>query len=379
MATYFNEFDPFAAQWLRNLIAVGHLPPGVVDGRDIREVSAADVGNAAECHWFAGIGGWAHALRLAGWPATRPVWTASLPCQPFSSAGRRKGRADERHLWPVFLRLVRDGRPPVCLGEQVASDDGYRWLARVRDDLEAAGYAVGAADLCAAGAGAPHVRQRLFWVAIADCPGRWSARQEVVGAACFGRPLLVGPSIHGRLGDAVGAGRQGRGAGVRGRPDHRPDGRPPGPPGGRAGGLVAADGRQPGDGGLPRGGQHRQQPEDGGAGGGVDDAADDGLDGDHPHPRPGESRQAAADPLRPGIDFWSDCEWLPCSDGKARRTQPGLQPLVDGAPFRLADGRTGSTSRAKALRGIGNAIVPQVAALFVRAFLEAEEELAGAV
>jgi DNA (cytosine-5)-methyltransferase 1 len=342
MAAYFNELDPFAAQWLRNLIAAGHLPVGTVDGRDVREVKADDVRDYTACHFFGGLGGWAHALRLAGWPAARPVWTASLPCQPFSAAGRRKGRADERHLWPVFLRLVRDGRPSVCLGEQVASDDGYRWLARIRDDLEEAGYAVGAADLCAAGAGAPHIRQRLFWVAHAA--GERRAREHpLLFGAQQGRDTqdsleASGGGSTGRLGDALSPGRQGRGAGVRGRPDHRPGGQPPGPPGGCLGGVGDAE-RQ-----RRRGRIKTRQREE------VDYSG-----------------------------FWFDSEWLPCADGKARRTQPGLQPLVDGVPFRLADGRTGGTSRAKALRGIGNAIVPQVAALFVRAFLEAEEELVGAV
>jgi DNA (cytosine-5)-methyltransferase 1 len=333
MTAYFNEFDPFVAQWLRNLIAAGHLPAGTVNGRDIREVSAADVGDAAECHFFAGIGGWAYALRLAGWPPARPVWTASLPCQPFSAAGRRRGRADERHLWPVFLRLLRDGRPSVCLGEQVASDDGYRWLARVRDDLEEAGYAVGAADLPAACAGAPHVRQRLFWVVVSD-----GHPAELEPQRHAWKNASVSCGVPGRLGDALSPGRQGRGAGVRGRPDHRPGGQPPGGPGGCLGGVGDAE-RQ-----RWRGRIKTHQREE------VDYSG-----------------------------FWSDYEWLPCADGKARRTQPGLQPLVDGVPFRLADGRTGGTSRAKALRGIGNAIVPQVAALFIRAFLEAEKGLVGAV
>src|SRR5262245_9327694 len=103
---YYNEFDAHAAQWLWNLIDDGHLPTGYIDQRDIREVKADDVRHYQECHFFAGIGGWPYALRLAGWSADRPVWTGSCPCQPFSAAGKRKGQADERHLWPVFFRLI---------------------------------------------------------------------------------------------------------------------------------------------------------------------------------------------------------------------------------------------------------------------------------
>ena len=155
---YYNENDPFAASWLRNLIAAGYISAGEVDERSIADVGPADVAGFGQCHFFAGIAGWPLALSLAGWPSDRPVWTGSCPCQPFSAAGKRRAAADERHLWPEFLRLIAECRPPTIFGEQVASKDGRLWLAGVRADLEALGYAVGAADLCAAGVGAPHIR-----------------------------------------------------------------------------------------------------------------------------------------------------------------------------------------------------------------------------
>jgi len=176
MTAYYNEFDPYAAQWLRNLIAAGHLPAGVVDERSIAEVCADDLAGFDQCHLFAGVGGWPLALRLAGWPDDRPVWTGSCPCQPLSSAGQRKGHADERHLWPTFYNLISQRRPSEVFGEQVASKDGREWLAGVRADLENVGYAVGAADLCAAGIGAPHIRQRLYWVA--DAKSRQGERGQ---------------------------------------------------------------------------------------------------------------------------------------------------------------------------------------------------------
>jgi DNA (cytosine-5)-methyltransferase 1 len=171
VTSYYNEIDPYAAQWLRNLIAEGLIAKGDVDERSIKDVRGSDLAGYTQCHFFAGIGGWSYALRLAGWPDSEPVWTGSCPCQPLSSAGQRKGHADERHLWPAFHALIAERRPATVFGEQVASKDGREWLAGVRADLEALGYALGAADLCAASAGAPHIRQRIFWLADAE-PGR---------------------------------------------------------------------------------------------------------------------------------------------------------------------------------------------------------------
>lgn len=162
---YYNEHDPKAAAWLRELIARGHIAPGVVDERSIEDIAPSELTQYTQCHFFAGIGGWSLALRLAGWPDDRPVWTGSCPCQPFSTAGKGKGVADERHLWPAFKWLISKCQPPVVFGEQVASKDGREWLAGVRADLEDLDFAVGAADLCAAGIGAPHIRQRLYWMA----------------------------------------------------------------------------------------------------------------------------------------------------------------------------------------------------------------------
>jgi len=104
----YNENDAYPAQWLRNLISAGHLPDGTVDERSIVDLQPEDCQETA--HFFAGIGGWALALRQAGWPDDRPVWTGSCPCQPFSVAGKRGGTDDPRHLWPEWFRLIRVGR-----------------------------------------------------------------------------------------------------------------------------------------------------------------------------------------------------------------------------------------------------------------------------
>ena len=162
---YYNEIDLKTAAWLRELINRGHLPPGDVDTRSITEVKPDDLKPYTQCHFFAGIGGWPLALALAGWSYRTPVWTGSCPCQPFSSAGKGLAQADERHLWPVFFDLIRQCRPECVFGEQVASAIGKGWLDGVSADLEAEGYACGAAVLGAHSKAAPHARERLFWVA----------------------------------------------------------------------------------------------------------------------------------------------------------------------------------------------------------------------
>ena len=162
---YYNENDPFAAQWLRNLIQKKLIPNGEVDERDIQNVEASDLHGYTQCHFFAGIGGWSYALELAGWPDDRPVWTGSCPCQSFSNSGSRSGASDSRHLWPDWFRLIRECKPSAIFGEQVASAIAFGWLDTVATDLEAENYAVAATVLGAHSVCAPHQRQRLWFVA----------------------------------------------------------------------------------------------------------------------------------------------------------------------------------------------------------------------
>lgn len=325
---YYNEIDPYPAQWLENLAAAGHLPPGRVDTRGIADVCADDVRGAVQAHFFAGIGGWPLALRLAGWPDDMPVWTGSCPCQPFSVAGKGKGEADERHLWPEFRRLIAECRPPVVFGEQVASAAGRAWLAAVRADLEGLDYAVGAADLCGASVGAPHIRQRLFWVAYAH------GRQSGNGGLQRGRRHLQwSGDSDARVGMAYlhDGGRL-----ERSHRDSRQD-----EPGWRSscGGDVSGRGE---DGGLGNP-LHARLP--------LRSVAEERR-GDLPGEGPAASTAGPED----GANPWQPVVYLPCSDGKLRPTQPGLFPLAHGV-----SGRVGK------LRAYGNAIIPQVAALFIRA------------
>ncbi|WP_050663598.1 DNA cytosine methyltransferase, partial [Roseovarius tolerans] len=252
----------------------------------------------------------------------------SPPCQPFSQAGQRKGQDDDRHLAPAFLRLVAACRPEFVFGEQVASaavlgpvgsatrtaaegPAGWAWFDALASDLEAASYTVAAADLPAAGIGAPHIRQRLFFGAAALEPGG--------------------------LGNGLSAGSQGR-IGMPGGADQRAT-----RPAGLAGGLADGDGGLARDGSVQRGGQHGCEPQDGKAGRlveGDDPTGADATDG-----------------------VWRDPDWLLCRDGRWRPVEPGTFPLVD-----RISGRMGL------LRGYGNAIVPPLAAEFVTAFLESLPE-----
>ena len=164
MVAYYNEIDKNAVNWLRQLISDGLIADGIVDDRSILEVQPADLKGFSQHHFFAGIGGWSLALRQAGWADTKPIWTASLPCQPFSVAGTQKGKNDDRHLLPHYLDLVKQCRPHIQIGEQVPGAIKHRWLDDLYNEMERENYAVGAVILTAAGAGKAHIRQRLYWM-----------------------------------------------------------------------------------------------------------------------------------------------------------------------------------------------------------------------
>ena len=313
---YFNDSDPFACDWLRELMAKGLIPEGDVDDRSICDVRPGDVSRYDQCHFFAGIGGWSLALELAGYKDLR-CWTGSCPCPSFSSAGRGEGFEDPRgRLWEEFYRLIRQCRPPIVFGEQVEAAIGYGWLALVSADLDSEGYDLGAAVLPAACVGAPQRRARLWWGGVLP-----DARGERPGE---------------RQGDADALGR------------------------GEAGGLSDPHGE--GLEGPARTGKKEQEPRpsrrgDDGRPGSVGNPLHDGQP-----PRQGETGAKAEGGRRlerQGHGFWDDVEWLHFRDGKWRPIEPRLMPMANGVSKRM--GR---------IRGFGNAIVPQVGAEFIRAFLD---------
>lgn len=346
--SYYNEFDPKAAAWIQQLIDDKQIPYGYVDSRSILEVEPSDLRGFTQCHFFAGVGGWSLALKLAGWHPSRPIWTASLPCQPFSTAGAQLGLDDERHLAPTFLSLVKQCRPPVCVGEQVASKLARtQWLPGIRVEFEALGYSFVPVDLCAPCAGEigegrivrgdsesweriiighPHIRQRLYWVADADSErrsgidsllrtqgSRRSGAGEVLEAT--GRGTV---SPHVRVAHPIDGGRQERWS--------------------QAG---------------------RALPEVARRGGEVTDFGAEA------------SESGRASHLL-----------LPCRDGKTRRTQSGIFPLVDGIPRGVVPSGDPSDpsyandkaeARAMRLKGYGNALQIDTAVLFIRSYMEAAD------
>ena len=315
MTAYYNENDPFAAQWLRNLIAAKLIASGDVDERSIAEVRPDDLKSYGQCHFFAGIGGWSYALRLAGWPDDVPVWTGSCPCQPFSNAGRRGGFADDRHLWPVWKNLIAERRPAAVFGEQVAS--AAQWLGLVRGDLEEMGYAVGCCPIEAASAGADHLRDRFWLVAHSNSTGLSQRARD------------------GRI--------QSETSGASARQDF-------------------IDARYLGNGNESRAHAHAEESSSRRAAGEPGEC----CDLEHANGSGAQTGQSAAATTRHGdsADAADCCDWVIGADGKARRVKSGVRLLVDGFPNRVG-----------LLRGFGNAIDPRPAAAFITSAVEAIYEL----
>lgn len=336
---YYNEFDKGAAAWLRELITAKLIPFGYVDERSITEVTASDVQGFTQCHFFAGIGGWSLALQLAGVPANTRLWTGSPPCQPFSTAGKQLGQFDERHLAPVFLNLVSKCRPPVLFGEQVAAVIGKSWMCDLQTHLEGEDYAVGFAVLPACGVGAPHKRDRLFFGAHRLAHTRSIADNERREHAEHRRQNETEQTGMGRRDDSMADANDTRPQGWEGMPE-RSDKQPAGA-GSVEGGLAKPMRTE-------RDSKRIQRPGEGDQKKGSWSSAEFAGCGD-------------TYSANPHHGFWSDADWLGCRDGKFRPVEPGTFPLANGIPARV--GR---------LRGYGNAIVPQVAAEFVKAFMSCE-------
>ncbi len=373
MTAYYNEIDPNAAEWLRQLIKLGVIAPGDVDERSIEDVSPIDLKPYTQCHFFAGIGVWSYALRQAGWSDDRPVWTGSCPCQPFSEAGKRGGLTDERHLWPSMFWLIQQCKPPIVVGEQVASKDGLGWWDIVSSDLENQDYTCAAFDLCAAGVGAPHIRQRLFWVAN-SCSER---RQQDTGCAFSHEDAYGGARRNKSEKDSdnepASDGKNGFSVLMADTPGDRRPGE------GESGSTEEGRQSQPGTERelSPRLEGLRTTGDVGNASGERLEISDR-VGGSSQQEGSGDQGQAIERTSSPIAGFWSDAIWLPCLDGKARPAKPGAFPLVDGIAPDLVQGcdpgiQTEATAEARAMRlkGYGNAIVGPLAIEFISAAMEA--------
>jgi DNA (cytosine-5)-methyltransferase 1 len=312
MAAYYNEWEPYAAQWLRNLIAAGHIAPGDVDERDIREIKADDLRGYEQCHFFAGIGGWSLALRMAGWEDARPVWTGSCPCQPFSSAGKNKGQSDERHIWPDWFGLIAECHPPIVFGEQVERALTHGWADEVKHDLESSGYAFAAAVLPACAVQAPHERNRFWFVAHAQSgDDRGAAREFCEAYGGQVRHLLSEPGSSSEASEVLAA-QPSIMANTGGRRCSRPKER-----------KV----EQPRRAETERSGKAMAYP------------ASEGQ----PDVQGGGANEERSGQRTAGSPGWWDIE-------------PTVGRVADGIPCRVGK-----------LRALGNAIVPQVAAEFIKA------------
>jgi DNA (cytosine-5)-methyltransferase 1 len=329
---YYNENDPDAAAWLRQLIINGDIADGEVDERSIIEVKADDLKGFTQHHFFAGIGTWSHSLRNAGWSDDRQVCTASLPCQPFSVAGNQKGNEDERHLLPHFTKLVKQCGFNVIFGEQVEGAIRHGWLDDLQATMEAEGYAVGHAVLGAHSVNAAHQRQRLYWVA-----NSIGQRQERVswegekGAAEYSQDSRLAYSENGNRRPepqlTSGISRETR----------------------NKFGGVCSDSR-------------------------VGNTERDGLTTD-PIRRSISKSEAESGMLqseRPSTDI----EWLYCRDNKYRPIKSGVKPLVNGVArgvvYSGGSINANNTGLAKNIRlkGYGNAIQAKTAQLFIESFME---------
>ena len=457
---FYNEWDPYAASWLRQLVEDGHIPPGEVDERDINTIDPDELIRYTQCHFFAGIGGWVYALRLANW-GDRRVWTGSCPCQPFSVAGNKKGASDkERNLWPVWFNLIKVVRPDTVFGEQVASavNEKYQWLDAVSHDLEDEGYRIGSGILPACSVKAPHIRQRLWFVADTNDNGRDESMREISGGLperTDGSSVIDGRNMadtehNGRnrsqadtslegsnesgigipVGDDIASARgsmadpqnqrlQGRGhveregsenledesqSDIRGESGRRSKvngiGMADPQNHGRDGRTIPVERERPKDledesesdiRGEPSGHgevsnivadndsvglkveregeiQERQNESGDDADGcGIDmaDPSDKGLEGGLSGGQNEEweaidghvGRSGTTGEGEPGQ--WDGIVWVYCKDKKIRPIKPGIQPLAYGVSARVGK-----------LRAIGNAIVPQVAAEIIRAYME---------
>lgn len=323
---YYNEFDPFAAAWLQELMNAGEISPGDIDTRSILEIKADDIKDRyTQYHFFAGIGGWPLALKFANWEPTRPVWTGSCPCQPFSTAGKQKGKKDGRHLWPVWFNLIRELRPSSVFGEQVAASITHGWLDSVYDDLEAEGYAVGSAILPACSVGAAHRRERLWFVA--HCSEQWGNERRISEHS-------TEKNLQGKV----------RGSSSSlGYSEYNGHFTPSFPRSERQ--TILHNEERPHSTCSLR------------LAGAVPDVAEsfqsrpEGLAG-HDSISQGWKKPLGCDsPFDP-----QTFEWIECPDGKIRPVKSDICLLADGIPNRVGK-----------LRGYGNAIVPQIAAQFIKA------------
>jgi len=382
---FYNEIDQYCCDWLSNLMDAGEITPGKIDNRPIQELTPDDLIGYDRCHFFAGLGGWEQALKLANW-GSRFVWTGSCPCQDYSTAGKLARQSGERHLWPDWFRLIRECRPPIIFGEQVASAIAAGWLDDIAHDLEAEKIAIASAVLPACAAGGFHRRDRIWFVAHPEGAGERGKAGNIhkEDRRSDGElPQLInsaGERLSGPMANPIDRQLQKEGRGPQGGAWQRnadkgshvanAEGF------GIGAGLCEGATQQHGHGAPGYGGQggismghstgaglsERGSPEVGIGGAQqesercrvVGQSHNTGLEG---HPEYGQG-EAGREPFAHGPIATSDTdiEWILCPDGKYRAVKSGLRLLAHGVPCRVG-----------ALKAYGNAIDPRPAAEFIKA------------
>lgn len=318
---YYNDHDKKVCAWLEQLIKNGEITKGDVDDRSITEITADDIAGYDRVHLFAGIGTWDYALNQAGW-RDRPVLTASLPCQPFSAAGKGLGKQDERHLLPQAVDLIIKSGIDTIFGEQVERAIAHGWLDDLQAVMEAENYAVGHAVLGAHSVNSAHIRQRLYWVAnsINNNGQRKIGRSD-------------GETENTEAGDRKNINESRQSCGTSDDV------------------LRLAD--------TKNGGRESHQNKKAAGIFGATNAEGELWCG------VGSLR---ATPIK----------WIRCRDNKYRPIKSGIKPLVDGSAGKLVRGSdTGAQieanntqeARSMRLKGYGNAIQAQTAEAFIRAFI----------
>jgi len=267
------------------------------------------------------------------------IISGGFPCQPWSVAGKQGGTADDRNLWPEMLRVIRELRPRWVVAENVPNLDTMGYLDVAIDDLESIGYEVRPIEIPAAGVGAPHLRRRIWIVAYAQ-QTRWRSsakgrdvanRDNTRGQEATGRPQICGQ--HGEQGVMADT----RSMGIHQRRQHGNVGQQGGQsPGVRGDGLSSGE-RAEGSALANSEGQR----------------LNNGNDSELQRPRPGEINPSAS----PGSHSRGlEARWW--------SVEPNIRRVASRVP-----------SRVDRLKGLGNAIVPQIAEIIGRLIVEINSSL----
>ena len=340
---YYNDIDGYCCDVLRHNITAGNLYEGTVDERSITEIDPIELRGYGQIHLFAGIGGFPLGFRWAGMPAAFSVLTGGFPCQPFSVAGKRRGKNDDRALWPEMRRVIRGVRPRWVVCENVSGIIGME-LRTVLSDLEVEDYTIKSVlVLPACGLNASHRRERVWIMAHADAE-REPQPERVIGK--LGRRIEYG-------GEDVADAERGENNRERGNHKQRWDG---------VGWYSEA--AQQGDGASDTNSADR-------CGENVGDSECIGLEGD-------SRRGAGAEPANGHARGSEETAWFP---------KPGLGGNANGIPAELdAVAPLGAEqypwepprvtkereNRSARIKVLGNAIVPQLAMVIGRNIMEYE-------